>query len=88
MLTSERVEEIIAEHEDEHCQNESDNDFLEGLNLMHSRSKEKHSGKYGADHDVFYAESLEDMPDLTEEDVIKLNRLGFTFEDGGFQTFV
>ncbi len=80
MLTSEQVEKIYKEHEDEYHELKGIDGFLDGLNLLASRGNSGDTN-YAVEHDVFYGPGLADVPDLTEEDILKLNRLGWRFEE-------
>lgn len=77
-MTKDEIEEIFDAHEDEYLTAESKDPFLEGLQIISALSS-KH--EYAVEHDIFYASNLEDIDNLTEEIVVKLNQLGWHFEE-------
>ena len=76
----EEVNKIYKDHNSEFLKTDSPNAFFEGLSLLNALSA---SGKecYAAEHDIFYANQLDDLPQITEDHIIKLNRLGWHFDE-------
>jgi len=76
-MSPEEVVRIIDAHDEEFARSKAENCFLEGLLILNRLHNSDQS--YAAEHDIFYANTLEEMPGITEENVIELNRLGWHF---------
>jgi len=76
----EEVKKVYEDHNSEFLKTDSPNPFLEGLSILNALSA---SGKenYGAEHDVFYANQLDDLPKITKDHIVKLNKLGWHFDE-------
>ena len=77
-MTKDQIKKIYEEHKKEYLTSKTQDPFLEGLQII-SRLSTNHG--YDAEHDIFYASSLDDMNGLTEDMVIELNRLGWHLDE-------
>ena len=60
---------------------EEPNGFLIGLCFLFSKARVIDDSSYAAGHDVFYAYNLDELEDLTQDDVLKLNSHGWRYTD-------
>jgi len=77
-LTKEDIEKIYDERGYEYGDNDSEDPFLEGLQII---SKKSNVHNYGKDEYSFFASNIEEIDGLTEEDVIRLNQLGWRLDE-------
>lgn len=88
MNDPEQIEAWFEKHEDEFGQFEKipashrlhESDSLCGLFRLYQLYKEPKKFGYRAEHDQLYVADLDDIVDLTEDDVIYLQRCGFFYD--------
>lgn len=73
-MTYDEIEKILNSRSTEYNMDEVEDKFLEGLKIISDLSTKRN---YACEHDKFYASDIDDMPNLKEEDIINLNRLGW-----------
>jgi hypothetical protein len=88
MNDPEQIEAWFEQHDDEHCEFERipagerlhESHSLCGLLKLYSLFKEPAKFGYCAEHDQLYIADLDDLVDLTEDDVIYLRRCGLFYD--------
>lgn len=90
MITPQRVAEILSQHMDSYRKTTNFSPFIEGLILMRHRSNnvDELTLNFAAEHDIFYSYRVDELPKLTEMDVITLNRLGWILDPDAGEIFV
>jgi len=79
-MTYNEIEEILNSHVGEYGKYDKNivkDPFLAGLNIISNLSIKRN---YACEHDKFYASDFEDMPDITKEYIITLNKLGWSID--------
>lgn len=93
-MDSDKINELCEKHEDEYLKFDrippeeklAEQDDLCGLLYLYNRMKDKTKFDLHAEHDIVYLPDIDDLVELTEEDIIYLTRCGIHF-DSEFDCF-